>query len=193
MANFLFNLVTVGIGILLFKPYIWLTLEFFGYKSNPVMGNAMINFIFNLTTSLLFVPILKQFTRCITKIIPTKVEHYDLDIVANPLSLEEKKYDSDSASIFLSALDHDKKHLTKQSLQYISLIWGIDTIRIENNEPNAGIIDNMITFNNESHRAMYISLHNQFDIVFAYIQQLSMIDLDTDDRKTLNKKLEGFI
>jgi phosphate:Na+ symporter len=193
MANFLFNLITVGIGILLFKPYIWLTLEFFGYKSNLVMGNAMINFIFNITTSLLFVPILKQFTRCITKIIPTKVEHYDLDILEQPISSEGKKYDSDNAAIALEALDHDKKHLTRQSLEYISLIWGVETRRIENNEPHAWVIDNLITFNNESHRKMYTWLHNQFDIIFAYIQQLSMIDLDVDDRKTLNKQLEGFI
>lgn len=113
------------------------------------MGNAMINFIFNLTTSVLFIPILKQFTRCITKIIPTKEEHYDLAILEHPLDTEEKKQDRDRAAVLLTALAQDKIQLTTQALQYISLIWGINTVRIEHNEPHAAIIDNLIPFDNE--------------------------------------------
>lgn len=193
IANVLFNVITVIIGVIFFYPYIWLTLEYLGYKSNPVIGNAIINFIFNFTTSLAFVPFLKPFTRLITWVIPHKDEHYDLDILQHPLALDEQKYDTDTASVALDALDVDKKYLTRQALEYISMIWGIDSSRIEHDEPQASIIDNLIKFDNELHRAMYTKVKQQLDLIFAYIQSLQSKELTSDDRQELDNYTLSFI
>ncbi len=193
IANVLFNIITVGIGVILFHPYIWFTNTVLWYASQPVMGNAMINFIFNFTTSIAFIPFLKNFTKLIIWIIPNKQEEFPLKVLKYSLPDNEERYDSDSASIALRALQEDKKYLTKQSLEYISFIWGVDVYRIKNNRSHANIIDNLIKFDNEKHRAFYTSLKDQFDIIFTYIQRLSPVDLDWDDRKELNILLEEFI
>jgi hypothetical protein len=40
---------------------------------------------------------------------------------------------------------------------------------------------------------MYDSLKEQFDIVFAYMQQVSNLDLNKEDRKEFTSLLNGFI
>lgn len=193
IANVLFNVITVWIGIILFYPYIWFTLDVLWFRSEPVMGNAIINLVFNATTSLAFVPFLWWFAKLIQKIIPEKQATFPLQILDNPIGLPDDKYDNDKTSVLLWALDHDKKHLTRETLKYISLIWWVDTNRIENNEPHASVIDNLIKFDNELHRTMYDSLKDQFDIVFAYMQQVSNLDLDKEERKQFTELLDGFI
>ena len=87
------------------------------------MGNAVINLVFNATTSLVFVPFLPWFARLIQKIIPERKAVFPLQILDNPIGLPNDKYDDDKISIIINAIDHDKKHLTRETLQYISLIW----------------------------------------------------------------------
>jgi phosphate:Na+ symporter len=193
IANVLFNIITVAIGIVLFYPYIWVTLDVLGFRSDPVMGNAIINLVFNATTSLLFIPFLGWFTKLIIQIIPDKKEQFPLQILQISITTNEEKYDRENATIYLKALQDDKKYLTRQALTYISLIWWIDTNRIENNEPDASVIDNTIKFDNEYHKNLYSSCKNQLDLVFAYIQQLSSMNLDKDDRKELDILLAWFI
>ena len=83
--------------------------------------------------------------------------------------------------------------MARQALEYISLIWGLDTNRIEQDEPHASVIDNLVKFDNELHRSLYGSFKNQLDIIFSYIQNTAAMDLDKDDREKLNKLLYGFI
>jgi hypothetical protein len=40
---------------------------------------------------------------------------------------------------------------------------------------------------------MYESLKEQFDIVLVYMQQVSTLSLDTQERKQFTKLLDGFI
>lgn len=194
IANMLFNIITVLIGIVLFYPYIWLTLDVMGYRDDPVMGNAMINFIFNLTTSLAFIPFLKLFTRLITWLIPYHKEQYPLHILQYNLpNTTEQKYDADTANIWLQALDDDHKYMTRQALEYISMIWGLDTQRIENNENSASVLDNLIKFDNEVHRKLYLLFKNQMDIVLSSIQTIAWLDLSSEDRVRTQVLLNRFI
>jgi di/tripeptidase len=55
------------------------------------------------------------------------------------------------------------------------------------------VIDNLVKFDNELHRKMYDSLKDQFDIVFAYMQQVSNLELDKQERKQFTDLLNGFI
>ncbi len=193
IANFLFNLITVGIGIILFYPYIWITLDLLGYKDNLVMWNAIINFVFNLTTSLIFVPFLRQFTRLITWIIPDKQEEYPLSIISTPLNSEDQKYDSDIASIALTALRNDKKYIVRQTLEYVSTIRGIDSNRIEHNESDDSIFNNLIPFDNELHRKLYDEVTEELDLILNYCQLLSEKDLDNEDRARLTEIMLSFL
>ena len=193
IANVLFNIITVIIWILFFHPYIWLTLDVFWYRSEPVMGNAMINLIFNATTSIAFVPLLWYFTRLITWLIPEKKENFPLQILKYEMSGDEQKYDTDMASVALQALEDDKKYMIRQALEYISLIRGVDTNRIEQDEPHASIIDNLIKFDNEVHRHLYDIFKEQLDVIFSYIQKLSNMELNKDDRARLDNLLISFI
>ena len=117
IANVLFNVITVGIGIVLFYPYIWFTLDILWFRSEPVMGNAIINLVFNATTSLAFVPFLWWFAKLIQKLIPERQAIFPLQLLDNPIWLPDDKYDNDKTSILLWALDHDKKHLTREVLK----------------------------------------------------------------------------
>jgi Na+/phosphate symporter len=49
------------------------------------MGNAMINLVFNATTSLAFVPFLSWFSKLIQKIIPERQAVFPLQILDNPI------------------------------------------------------------------------------------------------------------
>ena len=193
IANVLFNIITVWIGIIFFYPYIRFTLDILGFRSDPVIGNAIINLVFNATTSLAFVPFLWWFAKLIQKIIPEKQVIFPLQILDNPIGLPDDKYDNDKISVIINALEHDQKHLTRETLQYISLIRWVDTIRIENDEPHASVIDNLIKFDNEAHRKLYSDLKEQLDIVFAYMQQVSNLDFNKEDRKYFNNLLNWFI
>ena len=97
------------------------------------------------------------------------------------------------ASVTLQALEDDKKYMIRQALEYISLIRGIDTNRIEQDEPHASIIDNLIKFDNEVHRHLYDIFKEQLDVIFAYIQKLSSMELSKEDRTTLDNLLISFI
>ncbi|AKH33157.1 Na+/Pi-cotransporter [candidate division SR1 bacterium Aalborg_AAW-1] len=193
IANLLFNIITVIIGIILFYPFIWLTLDVLGFKENPVIGNAIINFVFNLITSIAFIPFLGLFTKLIQRVIPEKEEIYPLQIIQHPLHKEQTKYDDDMATLSINALETDKKYLIGQVLEYISSIWGIDTHRIRNQEPNAAVLNNMIKFDNEQHRELYQEIKEQLDTVFAYINQLSLSDLDAANRQKLMLLQKQFI
>ena len=193
IANLLFNIITVIIGIILFYPFIWFTLDVLGFKNNPVIGNAIINFVFNLTTSIAFIPFLGLFAKLIQTIIPEKEEVYPLQILHQPLNTEKKKYDDDMAALSLAALETDKKYLTGQVLEYISTIWGIDTHRIRNQEPDAAVLHKLLKFDNEQHKEHYQDIKDQLDAIFVYINQLSLSDLDADDRQELMLLQKQFI
>lgn len=193
IANVLFNIITVIIGIVLFYPYIWLTLDVLWFRNNLAIGNAIINLIFNFTTSLVFVPFLGLFTKLIKWLIPEQKQEFPLQILNVSLSSQEKTYDSDIATVALKALEDDKKYMTRQALEYISSIWWLETGRIEHNEPHASVIDNLNKFNNEIHRSLYKSFKEQLDIIFSAIQYLGNMDLDKADRARLDSLLNGFI
>lgn len=185
IANTLFNIISVMFGIILFYPFIWFTLETLGYKDNLVMGNAMINIIFNIVTSLLFVPFIKPFAKLVQRIIPEKEQVYPLEILKYPLHKQERRYDEDIAAISLNALEDDRKYLIGQVLEYVSSIRGIDMARIQNNQSNALIFKHMKKFDNEEHKELYEEIKDQLDTIFAYMNQLWSFDLDHDDRQEL--------
>ena len=193
IANVLFNIITVAIGIIFFYPYIWFTLDVLGFRSAPVMWNAIINLVFNATTSLAFIPFLSPFVRLIQTIIPEKQAVFPLQILDNPIWLPDDKYDNDKTAVLITSLKHDQDYLTKETLHYISFIWWIDILRIQNDEPHASVVRHLIPFDNEIHRKMYESLKEQFDIIFAYMQQVWNLDLDNDERQKFTKLLNGYI
>lgn len=191
IANVLFNVITVWIGIILFYPYIWLTLDGLGFRDNPVMGNAIINLIFNATTSIAFIPFLWWFTKLIQYIIPEKQEAYPLQILKNPLPTQETRYDTDIASISLKALEDDKHYIWKLALEYFSSIRWIDTKLIETHQYTD--TTKKLKFDNELHRALYHSIKNQLDIIFSYIQHLADVHLSDTERKELIGLRDSFI
>ncbi len=193
VANLIFNALTVVLGIIFFRQFIWITLDVLGYRDNLVMGSAIINAVFSTLTSLLFVPILKPFTKFIQWIIPEKEEVYPLQILQIPLTKQSKKYDDDMATITLNALQTDKIYIIWQVLEYISSIWGIDTYRIKQNEPDAAILKNLIKFDNEEHKELYEKIKDQLDTILPYIHQLSNLDLDKDERQELLSLQQQFI
>lgn len=78
-------------------------------------------------------------------------------------------------------------------MEYISTIWGIDTNRIRNQEPDAAILNKLLKFDNEQHREHYQDIKDQLDTIFAYINQLSLSDLQAQDRQKLMLLQKQFI
>lgn len=71
IAHVIFNLVLAGLWWLFFWQYIWF-IQVLLWISDPIMGTALVNFLLNFSTALLFAPFLKQFTEKIEKILPEK-------------------------------------------------------------------------------------------------------------------------
>jgi len=65
------------------------------------MGNAVINLVFNATTSLSFIPFLSWFSKLIQIIIPERQAVFPLQLLDNPIGLPDDKYDNDKTSILL--------------------------------------------------------------------------------------------
>lgn len=157
------------------------------------MGNAMINIIFNLVTSVLFIPFIKPFAKLIQHIISEQEQVYPLEILKYPLHKEERRYDEDMANISLKALQDDKNYLVGQVLEYISSIWDIDINRIQHNDMTEEILDHRTKFNNEEHRELYEEIIDQLDTIFAYMHLLSSVQLEYDDRQELIVLQKQFI
>ena len=88
IAQVLFNVISAIIGIVFFYGYIWFTLDVLGFRDNEVMGNAVLNAVFNISTAVLFGFFLVPFTKLVKRIIPDgsaeKKEDLGLTIDAIP-------------------------------------------------------------------------------------------------------------
>ncbi len=193
VANFIFNLITVVLGVLFFRQFIYLTLDVLGFRDQQALGIAIINAVFSTITSLLFIPILPWFTKIIQKLVPEKHDDYPLQIFQVPLDKQEQRYNEDIASISLAALEQDKNHIVWQVMLYISSIRGINSQLIQENFSKKEIRKNTITINAETHKKLYDDITEQLDALFAYINKLSHTSLDHDDREELIKLQQQFI
>lgn len=70
-------------------------------------------------------------------------------------------------------------------MEYVSSIRGIDTHRIRANEPDAAILKKIVKFDNEKHKEFYQNIKDQLDTLFAYMNQLGALHLESDDRQKL--------
>lgn len=94
LAQVLFNIFSGVIWVVFFRQYIWLTNDVLGFADRPVMWNAVLNAIFNTSTSLIFlVPaILYKFTHIVKRIIPDrKKDEHLVELASDRLSISEDK------------------------------------------------------------------------------------------------------
>lgn len=191
--NLIFNAISVWLGILFFKEFIWITLDILGFHTNPAIGIAVINAVFSTFTSLIFVPILPRFTRLVQCIVPLKNEHYPLRILANPLSREEQRYSKDIANIALDALHHDKLYITKLIGEYTANLRWINYRLIQSNAKKEDILHHTISVDSEKQQSFYYTVIEQLDEIFSYINKLNQFDLEWDDRSMLHHLQEDFV
>ncbi len=187
VANVLFNIITVGIGIILFQPYIRLTLDVLWFHNNLAIGNAVINLIFNATTSIAFIPFLWWFVWLIKKIIPDKAEVYPLQIVHHPIT--DQSHDEAMIDIYINALESDRLTLRDQVVEYVWYIWSIDTKSVR----DGAQIVTLKKFDNDAHRDLYDTIKNQLDIILPYIQHLHRLNTDKEHEQRIDSLLRVFI
>ena len=128
-AQVLFNLFSVGVGIIFFYQYIWLVNDVLWLKDNPAMWNAVLNAIFNVTTSLPFlIPVvLFGFTDLVKKIIPdAKQEEYHISLASDKLSKSEEKTEEITRWLVNDAFRHDTNLLLIEVSRYLKDIWKDD-------------------------------------------------------------------
>lgn len=122
MSHVLFNLLSSVIGVVLFWQYIRFTNEFLWFGNNLVVANAVLNFIFNLTTAVLFACFLKTYTKFIEWIIPHDAKE------EKKLHIESSEDGSNSTQMSLPklyALQEDTKTLIDHAFLYNSYVFAI--------------------------------------------------------------------
>lgn len=80
MSHVLFNVLSGIIGVLLFRQFIWIGHVWFDITHNEALSSAVINFIFNLSTALLFALAVSPFEHLVNRLIPTKTNGQILEI-----------------------------------------------------------------------------------------------------------------
>ena len=80
VSHVLFNVFSAIIGIVFFWQYIWIGQDFFSFAHNESLSSAVINFIFNTSTALLFAVLVWPFERLVRRITPSKSNEPKLEV-----------------------------------------------------------------------------------------------------------------
>lgn len=179
LGQVLFNVLLVIIWISFFWQYIWFTNEFLGYADQPVMGNAVLNAIFNISTAILFGFVLVPFTKMIQWIIPAKKK----DVVTLHVEQAAVRITDPSFNLpKLYALHEDAKSLIDKVYEYNLYTFGIEAARMFTTEYEyTQAIKEISRRQKETHKQQYYELKHIWNTMLEYLVPLRMEKLWKSD------------
>lgn len=180
LSQVLFNVISAVIGIVFFWQYIRLTMDVLGFKWNPIMGNAILNTIFNISTAVLFWFALKPFTRMIEWIMPAKTSD-DIQLRIQGATIKHKNETFAQPQIY--ALYEDCKILIDYIFAYNTYLFGFKKKSLFNEDMNSkDILANLNTRNSTKQKKHYENIKKIGDIMLEHLLPLKIKKLPKDVR-----------
>ncbi len=154
-----------------------------GFANNPVMGNAVLNVIFNASTAILFGFFLVPFTKLVQRLVPIK--NGDTDTLRiEQAQMSKKGMTFSLAQIY--ALHEDNKTLISQVYDYNTYAFGLDRTLLSNPDKNVkDILEHRLPRDKKKHAAMYDKLKHTSDIMLEYLLPAKMQKFSKKDRSLL--------
>ncbi len=182
----LFNLFSAVFWIVFFWQYIRFVNDFLWFANNHVMGNAVLNAVFKISTALLFAPFLSYFTKLVKLIVPQH-NHDSLHLAiakldSNTFSLEETLL----APAQISALLVDSKEMVGHTISYNCRPWWFNFSDIQSSSTKD--IECLVrSFDVDSHDHDYELTQQRADHLFQFISSIKKPSLAEEEIKTLDK------
>lgn len=180
-SHVLFNVLSWVIGVIFFWQYIRFTNEILWFRDNPIMGNAVLNVIFNASTVLLFWFILVPFTKLISRLVPEKKDD-TLQLKVLGATITWHKHGSAFSSAQLYALHEDCKVLIDHAATYNAYLFGWDMKKIHEAKDSKKEIKAMWRDKNK-HKEIYTNTKKISDIMFEHLLPLKHEKLPKEIRK----------
>lgn len=181
LSQVLFNVISWIIWVVFFWWYIWLTLDVLWFRDNPVMWNAVLNAIFNISTAVLFGFFLVPFTRLIQRIVKIKKN----DTQALRITQIPETNDEAFSQAALIALEEDTKTLIDQAMHYNTYLLGLTQDHIkEGTEAYTAIPKNLEDRNKEYHVSLYDKAKDTGNILLSHLLKLKELPMSDDAAQT---------
>ncbi len=177
-SHVLFNAISVVISLIFFWQYIWLINDVLWFDDKPVMGNAVLNIIFDASTALLLWFLLTPFTKFIVWLIPSKKDT-DLRLKVLDATVKGQKSGATFASAKLYALHEDCKALINYVAVYNAYLFGRDMKELKTIKGSKKVIK-AVDRDKTKHKEMYFESKKISDIMFENLLPLKNERLPKD-------------
>lgn len=180
-SHVLFNVLSVVISLIFFWQYIRFTNEFLWFKDNLVMGNAILNVIFDASTAIFLWLFLNQFTKFIVWIFPNKDDDVTRLKVLDA-TIKWQKRGAAFASAKLYALHEDCKTLINHAATYNAYLFGRnmkDIYILKNSKKSIEATGRDKT----KHKEMYAECKKIGDVMLEHLLPLKQEKLSKEIRK----------
>lgn len=185
LSHVVFNVVSWIIGIALFRQYIRFTLDVLWYENNLVMGNAMLNIIFNASTAIAIGFFVKPFTKFITRIIPSPQEE---QYMLRTPQVSGNGTDIAYTQARLYALREDCKTLIHMTFDYNTFAFGLKKDLFEKVVSDKDeLLPDLHDRDKEKHRMQYDRAREAGNVLLEYVIQLRSSSLTPDANETASR------
>lgn len=192
VSHVLFNVFSGVIGVIFFWQYIHFTNEILWFSSNPVMGNAVLNIVFNASTAILFGFFLVPFTKLVLSIMPNiKSKGQEIPSLKTT-TLPALGSDTTINQAAVYALVDDSKLLCQQTLHYLTYALNIDSDYLEkNNFDQTSLMKHEHKREKSEHQQQYETARETANTLYEFVLQLRPYSLPTSDAKALKHTEES--
>ncbi len=177
-SHVLFNVLSGIIGVIFFWQYIWFTNEVLWFRDNPIMGNAVLNVVFNASTVILFWFFLSPFTKLVERITPARKEKsQQLKVLDATITWQSNAIWFASAKLY--ALHEDCKFLIDHVATYNAYLFWRNMQQLH----EVGEKTDPVSWDKNAHREMYAQMKWITDIMYEHLLPLKQEKLPPEVRK----------
>ena len=181
-SHVIFNVLSWVIGIVLFWQYIRFTNEVLWFADDPIMGNAVLNIVFNASTAILFGFFLLPFTKLVQKLVPMHKDEDTLRIEQTQMSTKVTGF----SLAQIHALHEDSKTLIDQVFDYNSYVFGFDkSVLHDEHAHRQDVVNKTQAWDKKTHAAQYTKLKHTSDIMLEHLLPAKGKSLHQKDRELL--------
>lgn len=119
LSHVIFNVLSAIVWFAFFNQFLWVINNLLWYSSNPIMGLAMFDVVFNIATVIIFYPFIGLCEQILKKIVPENPEEIPLKVV----KCDETMITTET----LSNIYDDLKKIMKHSFAHNAMIFSIDS------------------------------------------------------------------
>lgn len=185
LSQVLFNVLSSIVWVVFFYGYIWLTLDVLWFRDNEVMGNAVLNAIFNVSTAVLFGFFLKPFTKLVRKIVPDdSIEDKTIQLKIDAINFIW--WDDTLSQAAVYALQQDTQVLVENTLDYLTYALNIDQDYLETKEfDQTSLMKHMIEWDKVTHQEQYEHARTIANRLYEMVLKLRENSLPTHEASLL--------